>query len=119
MMAERNSLIGVPTANNLQICREDLGRRRRGASGMAHHFLLLHASTEELVQRDVEKLAVAYPTQIFRLELDGIAGFSVYVNDNLLLQSDFYAVEQDYQQDAKVFYHKLLQRMQQMPFIPE
>lgn len=113
MIDPDKGLSGPPLTENLRIRCADPGRRRRGASGMAHHFFLLHATTEELMRHDAEKLAVAFPQHTFRLELDGIAGFAVFVNDAPLLQSDFYEVERSYQQDAQIFYQQLMQKTKQ------
>lgn len=112
MITKNNSQVSVE--DNLQISREDLGHQRRGANGMSHHLFLIHATTEELVVRDVKKLMWANEDKTFRLELDGIAGFAVFVDDVLLLQSDFYAVERYYRQDAKNFYLYLKDKMQEM-----
>lgn len=88
MIDPGKGLGGPSLAENLLIRRADPGRGRRGASGMAHRFFLLHATTEDLLRHDMEKLAAAFPQHTFRLELDGIAGFAVFVNDAPLLQSD-------------------------------
>ena len=113
MIDPGKGLGGPSLAENLLIRRADPGRGRRGASGMAHRFFLLHATTEDLLRHDMEKLAAAFPQHTFRLELDGIAGFAVFVNDALLLQSDFYEVERLYRQDAQDFYQQLTQKAQQ------
>lgn len=113
MIDPGKGLGGPSLAENLLIRRADPGRGRRGASGMAHRFFLLHATTEDLLRHDMEKLAAAFPQHTFRLELDGIAGFAVFVNDAPLLQSDFYEVERLYRQDAQDFYQQLTQKAQQ------
>ena len=113
MIDPGKGLGGPSLAENLLIRRADPGRGRRAASGMAHRFFLLHATTEDLLRHDMEKLAAAFPQHTFRLELDGIAGFAVFVNDAPLLQSDFYEVERLYRQDAQDFYQQLTQKAQQ------
>lgn len=115
MIDPGKGLGGPLPAENLLIHRANPGRLRRGASGMAHHLFLLHATTEDLVRHDMEKLAAAFPQHTFQLELDGISGFAVFVNDAPLLQSDFYEVERLYRQDAQNFYQQLTQKTKQEP----
>ena len=115
MIDPGKGLGGPLPAENLLIHRANPGRLRRGASGMAHHLFLLHATTEDLVRHEMEKLAAAIPQHTFQLELDGISGFAVFVNDAPLLQSDFYEVERLYRQDAQNFYQQLTQKTKQEP----
>lgn len=90
-------------AKNLEMEKVRLGDLRRGAYGMAHHMLLKNATTEELVVREINRLAEQHPQCGFTLQLDGIAGFTLCADGKSVCAGNFYQVEQMYRQDAFVF----------------
>ncbi len=90
-------------AVNLHTEKAHPGDLRHGACGMAHHMLLKNASTEELVMREMNRLAEQHPQCDFKLNLDGIAGFTLSTGGKTVCAGDFYQVEEMFRQDAFVF----------------
>lgn len=90
-------------AKNLETEKVRLGDLRRGACGMAHHMLLKNATTEELVMREINHLAEQYPQCSFKVNMDGIAGFTLCTDGKQVCTGDFYQVEQMYREDAFAF----------------
>ena len=80
---------------------------RKGATSMAHSLFLQQADPKDLIIRDVEKIACDYPEDWFHIQFDGIAGFTVTMNDKVLLAGDYYAVEEYYQISGQEFHTRL------------
>lgn len=66
-------------------------------------MLLQNAATEELVMREISYLAEQHPQCNFKVNLDGIAGFTFCADGKTVCIGDFYQVEKMYRQDAFVF----------------
>ncbi|MDK9712474.1 hypothetical protein [Acidaminobacter sp.] len=89
-------------------------RKRKGATGMAQSLFLHQADTKELVISDMEIIARDNPGNHFHIKFDGIARFTVTVNDKVMLESDYYEVEDCYQISGTEFQQRLLRGFQKL-----
>lgn len=96
------------TECNCTYDEQDLRAKRTGQTGLAHSQLLLKASTKELILHDVSFVARNFPNDRFHIEFDGIAGFTIMRNGELLLNSNFYEVEHCYQVNYDEFRNNLI-----------
>ncbi len=88
----------------------DLGLIRKGASSLAQSLYLRTATTKDLVLFELAALAKARPMDQFHVKFDGISGFSVMRNEEVILESNFYEVEKCYQQ-GPMHFRSVLQKV--------
>lgn len=69
---------------------------RKGATGLSHSQFIHNAGTKDLILHDVSVISKEHPGDRFHAEFDGILRFSIIRNEGLLLNSDYYEVEECY-----------------------
>lgn len=91
---------------------KELRALRKGATGLSHSQFLYNAGTRDLILRDVSAIAKTHPGDRFHVEFDGISRFSIIRNGELLINCDYYHVEECYQRNFSEFQNELSGKIQ-------
>ena len=86
--------------------------RRKDTSGLAHHMLICHGSTVDLIQYELNKCLHQYPNKVFTLkQMDLLKRCQIQCDGKVIFKGKYSDVERFYQTGSQCFYQHLLNQV--------